>query len=83
MNKASNVVRLVLAGTHEQADKYARSMGWQLCDWRYISNLESAYGYKDMELHKVGTWYERDDITEILDVLEAEQQNKLKGDHSK
>ncbi len=80
MSKASNVkrgadsqqrlVRLVLAGNHRQAERYARENGWQPRDWRYLAGEAYARGFRDVELHKVGTWYERADAAEIFRVLE-------------
>lgn len=63
-------VRLVLAGNHHQAERYAREKGWQPRDWRYLAGEAYARGFRDVELHKVGTWYERDDAAEIFHVLE-------------
>jgi hypothetical protein len=68
------VVRLVLAGNHHQADRYARQMGWQPNEWRYLASDAYARGYRDVELHKVGTWYERQDAGEIMRVLEPTRQ---------
>lgn len=63
------LVRLVLAGNQHQAERYASENGWQPRDWRYLADKKTALGFRDMELHKVGTWYERDDVLEILAVL--------------
>jgi len=64
------MVRLVLAGNHRQAERYARENGWQPRDWRYLAGEAYARGFRYVELHKVGTWYERADAAEIFRVLE-------------
>lgn len=66
-----NPVRLVLAGNHQQAEQYAHKMEWKPTDWIYLSCVEMTFGYRDVELHKVGTWYERKDAPGILRVLRA------------
>lgn len=63
------ILRLVLAGNHKQAAIYAREKGWSRCEWRYVDREDQVLGIRDAELHKVGTWYEREDAPNILKTL--------------
>ena len=63
------IPKLILAGSYREADDYAREKGWFGNSWGYINNPDRLLGHRTIELHRTGTWYLRNDLEEIFEVL--------------
>lgn len=59
---------LIVAGTHEQARRYARANGVK--SWRHVRREFDVLGCTVKEYVLVGTWHELQNIDLILDALE-------------
>lgn len=57
----------VLAGTAEQARRWARDNELQPHQWVYVSNMDILAGAYMPVMFRVGTWYERQDGLAIRD----------------
>lgn len=62
-----NIV-LIVAGNHVEAIAYANLEC--LHRWRYVNSPSSVFGLKVSEVRYVGTWYTREDLDEIREVLD-------------
>lgn len=60
-------MNFILAGTHAQAAWYAHENGWKKDQWRYVFSIDDLHGVRHAKLHKVGTFWQRNDYREIED----------------
>jgi len=51
----------VLAGTAEQARRWARDNELQPHQWKFVSDIRSIAGAHEPVMFRIGTWYERKD----------------------
>jgi hypothetical protein len=63
------IPKMILAGNYREADAYARKQGWFGGSWGYINDANRLLGHRTIELHRTGTWYLRNDLEEIFEVL--------------
>ena len=72
----------IIAGNYNQAKYYARDHGLTPKDWVYADYHWKIRGYKKAEYVLIGTYYERRDLHDILEVMryqEFVEQPKKKG----
>lgn len=65
----AGLVRFVRAASRERASKYALKMGWGSGEWRYLSGGNDLRGYRNIELHQVGSWWNHPNSGVINDEL--------------
>ena len=65
---ASRQRPLIFAGSHAQADFYARQMGLTPSEWTYLLP-HVARGRMNPTVYVVGTYYERPDFQEVMSAL--------------
>ena len=58
---------VVMAGTHEQAERYAASVGLKRDQWMFASSYERILGMRGFDYVRYGTWWERPDANQILE----------------
>ena len=63
-------MKILLCGNAEQYENYLREHNLKPEDIRYIKDAYSLCGLHEPDLYVTGTWYNRKDITEIIDQLQ-------------
>jgi hypothetical protein len=58
----------IIAGNVRQAVEYATRCGLIRSEWRYVEGPSSLRGYSVGELRRVGTWHQRRDYAEVMDM---------------
>lgn len=61
----------ILAGTHEQAKILARWHDMAPSEWAYVPDLHSLLGQRQQTLWLFGTWHQRHDARQIIDMTSA------------
>lgn len=56
---------LIFARNAEQADNYAKYMGLQRKNYKYVSSLEKLFGFRNCSFVRVGNWYDRRDMVDL------------------
>jgi hypothetical protein len=65
---------VLVAGSASQAARYAEELGLETGEWVYPSRRGSnLHGLWVSEVHRVGTWYDRKDATEVIQIAERLQ----------
>lgn len=62
-----NVWHLVIADTFEQAESYARGMGWMLMEWRFVQHKRALDFWPNTVVHVPDIPVEREDLQDLLD----------------
>jgi transcriptional regulator with XRE-family HTH domain len=75
--KPQVTMRLIFAGTHEQAALFAIRRGWPADEWRYVRDVAQFLGIRNAEFYTVGSWMNRPGFSEILS---AAQQRAATGE---
>ena len=58
-------MKAIIAGTFRQAQEYVKDNKLNRLDYHIISEPYCLKGLRNVEVIKVGTWFERNDIDEI------------------
>jgi len=59
----------IISGTYDQARYFAIEKGIHISKWKYISYFDQLRGLTDFEYALTGTWWERKDSNEIVDLI--------------
>lgn len=62
-------IKYVIAGNVMQYNNYVRSNRLYLLDRRYVSGVDSIRGLSDISGVFIGTWYDREDIMDIINQI--------------
>lgn len=62
---------LIVAGTVLEARHYAEAFHLARGKYRIITYPEQVYGIREPEVHWVGTYYARNDIHRLIQILDA------------
>ena len=74
--------KFVIAGTSDQFYDWMRRNGYSHTVWRYVSGPEALRGTSHPQGIFIGTWYERKDMVEVIQMLRLNSnfQNKVLDD---
>jgi hypothetical protein len=62
-------MKYVIAGNGMQYQHYIRSNRLSGLDYRYVSDIDSIRGLSDISGVFTGTWYDREDIMDIINQI--------------
>jgi hypothetical protein len=62
-------IKYVIAGNGMQYQHYIRSNRLSGLDYRYVSGIDSIRGLSDISGVFTGTWYDREDIIDIINQI--------------
>ena len=70
----------ILAGNYHEARVWAQTRGLQeKVKWKYLQSAQDLTGFKNPDIARVGTWYKRKDLDQILDMIEVVTIEQRKG----
>ena len=67
--REETVRNIIIAGTYQEAKDWRERNDKSVNEWVYLSNPKTIVGLSEVHGVFIGTWKERPDIEEILDIM--------------